>query len=74
MEETKIEKELNTIRETIRVFRLKRGYSQEYMGQLLNISQYAYHKIENGKTRLHIENLLKIASALEINSKQLFED
>lgn len=74
MGKIELEKEINTIRERIRLCRLQKGYSQEYMGQILNISQYAYHKIENGKTKLHIEKLLKICAVLEINIKELFGD
>jgi len=73
VKKTEIEKELNTIRERIRMCRLRKGYSQEYMGQLLNISQYGYHKIENGKTKLHLENLLKISAILGVNTKELLD-
>lgn len=33
--------------------RLLKGYSQEYMGMKLDISQRAYGKIENGYTKLN---------------------
>ena len=34
------------IRERIRVIRIEKGYSQDYMADMLKISQNAYHKLE----------------------------
>lgn len=57
----------------IRLRRAELGYSQEYMGYQLNISQFAYHKIERGKTKLNIGMLVNICNVLELDPKKLFE-
>lgn len=43
---------MNNIREKIRIARLIKGYSQNYMAVQLNIGQRAYCKIECGITKL----------------------
>jgi transcriptional regulator with XRE-family HTH domain len=69
-----IEKELEIIREKIRFCRLKRGYSQDYLGYLLGMSQYAYSKIENGNTKLQVSMILQIEHVLELEKWSLFKD
>ena len=49
----------------IRQAREKSNYTQEYVANLLNISQNAYSKIELGVTRLSVERLLQIAEVLQ---------
>jgi len=48
----------------IRSKRIAKGLSQEVLASSLSISQSAYAKIEQGKTRIDIERLLKIAELL----------
>ncbi|HBS13273.1 MAG TPA: XRE family transcriptional regulator, partial [Flavobacteriaceae bacterium] len=48
-----------------------KGYSQDYMGTQMNISQRAYCKLECGKTRLSIKRLRDVAEILELNPKKL---
>jgi len=52
---------------TIRIKRLEKKYSQEYMSSQLEISQSSYGRIENGKVPLNLEILLAIISILEID-------
>lgn len=52
---------------SIKKFRELRNYTQEYMAEMLGISQNAYSKIENGRTRLTTDRLKKIAGILEIS-------
>jgi len=47
------------IRERIRAIRIEKGYSQDYMADMLKISQNAYHKLEKGYTRIHLEKYAK---------------
>ena len=63
MKETTIDK--------IKNLRFKKGYSQSYMGMLLEISQRAYSKIESGHTKLTLERLRLIATILEIEVNEL---
>lgn len=58
----------------IRVIRRNREYSQEYMAILLNISQNAYSRLENGKTPITIDRLYQICSILGINPRDLLEN
>ncbi|MFY0603315.1 MAG: helix-turn-helix transcriptional regulator [Flavobacteriaceae bacterium] len=74
MEKREIEKELEIIRERIRFCRLKKGYSQDYMGHLLGTSQYAYNKMENGHTKLQISTLLKLEAIFGLEKWSLLKD
>lgn len=51
--------------EKIRIVRIRKGYTQNYMSIQLGISQRAYSKIECGHTKLSVKRLLEIASILE---------
>lgn len=53
--------------------RLKKGYSHEYMGHELKISQVAYSKIERNETKLSIERFFKIAEILEVSIADILE-
>ena len=55
----------------LRLQRIQKGYSQEYLGEQLGLTQYAYHKIENGKTKLQVKCLLKLCMVLEIEVEAL---
>ena len=59
---------------TLRLQRIKKGYSQEYIGDQLGLSQYAYHKIENGKTKLQVKCLLELCEVLEIEIHDLVDN
>lgn len=57
--------------ENIRIARLKKGYSQEYMAHRLGISQRAYSKLENGEILCKGNYLIKIAVVLNISITDL---
>ena len=61
------------IRERIKIIRIEKGYSQDYMAYMLNISQNAYHKLEKGHTRIHLEKFIDIAEILEVNFSELLK-
>lgn len=69
----KLKMEESILRNNIRLHRLRMGYSQEYMAIQLDISQYAYHKIESGKTALKVTTLLEISEILELDVQRLFD-
>ena len=52
---------MNDILDNIRNLRLKRGYSQGWMGQKLGMSQNGYSLIEAGKRGLPYADLCQIA-------------
>lgn len=60
------------IRERIKTVRIEKGYSQDYMADMLNISQNAYHKLEKGHTRIHLQKFIDIAKVLEVEVSDLF--
>lgn len=57
--------------EIIRITRVTKGLSQEYMADRLNVSQNTYSRIELGRTKLCTTRLLKIASILEIDPEEI---
>ncbi|MEQ6123692.1 helix-turn-helix transcriptional regulator [Pseudotenacibaculum sp. MALMAid0570] len=59
------------IRERIKRIRLEKGYSQDYMADMLNISQNAYHKLERGHSRINLQKFIDIARILEIETAEL---
>jgi transcriptional regulator with XRE-family HTH domain len=59
--------------EKIRKLRVWKGYSQEYMGQVIGLCQQEYSKIESGKTKVTNEMLLIVCKALEVDIKTIIE-
>lgn len=61
--DVKVEKHLHDCRikigETIREIREKRGYSQEQLAEIMQISRTTISKIENGKFAISIDYLVK---------------
>lgn len=57
--------------EKVRLKRLTKGYSQEYMANELEISQNAYSKLERGETELTVRRAYEIAFILEISIYEL---
>ncbi|WEA01747.1 helix-turn-helix domain-containing protein [Mucilaginibacter sp. SJ] len=62
---------MDTIGEKIRIQRVVKKYSQEYMAFALEISQAAYSKIERGETKLKLDRIYEIAEVLEISPFKL---
>lgn len=59
------------ILKNIRFERLRKGYSQEVMAEMLGISQNAYSKMERGKTKLSISRLQNITHILGVSVEHL---
>jgi len=59
------------IGEKIRIQRLTKNYSQEYMAWELDISQAAYSKVERDETELTLRRIYRIAEILEISPFEL---
>jgi transcriptional regulator with XRE-family HTH domain len=62
------------IGEKIRLIRISKGYSQEYMAFMLNISQGTYSKLEKDNIVITIQRLFSIAEILEVNITELLPD
>ena len=59
--------------EVLRENRLKKGYSQEYLADMLGISQSQFSKLEKGEVYFRINELSKIIEVLEINPLELID-
>src|SRR5690606_23400593 len=55
----------------IKQLRMEKGLSQNEMAERLNKSQSAYNRLEHGETKIAIEELPKIAEALECKIEDL---
>jgi len=55
----------------IRKKRRELDFSQEYVAIELGVSQKAYSYIENGKTKLKMDVLFKIATILKVNPSEI---
>ncbi len=63
---------VNEILTKIRSKRLEKNYSQTYLASRLKISQSYYAKIENGITKLTVDELIEISEILNIDLSELF--
>lgn len=59
-------KRIEEIRKRIKFIRLEKGYTQNYVGEQLHMSQISYHKLEKGKTSLKVQTLIDLAVILEV--------
>lgn len=59
------------IGEKIRKIRTIKGLSQDYVSNLLSISQAAYSDIENNKSKVNFERIQEIANIFELDINDL---
>jgi transcriptional regulator with XRE-family HTH domain len=59
------------IGDKIRIQRITKSYSQEYMAFMLDISQAAYSKLERDETEMSLRRVYEIAEILEISPFEL---
>jgi len=62
---------IEKIRKRIKLTRVAKGYSQDYLGRQLQMSQFAYKKLESGKTSLKIKTLIDLAVLLDVKESYL---
>ncbi|HIF84687.1 MAG TPA: XRE family transcriptional regulator [Flavobacteriaceae bacterium] len=58
----------------VRILRLKLGVSQEKLGELSDIDRTYISNIESGNRNPSLLTIEKLANALKINIKELFDD
>lgn len=58
----------------LRQLRMNKGYSQEYVAEILAVSQKTYSNMENDKTSISIEVLKKIAEEYKVDMIELLSD
>ncbi len=61
----------SNIAENIRIFRLKKRYSQDKLAELANVSQQYICKIEKAQTNPSIQILVDIAEVLDVTVNDL---
>lgn len=64
----------NKIGERIRELRSRIEISQESLAHLADLDRTYVNSVENGKRNISIENIQKIAKALDISIKDFFDD
>lgn len=64
---------MNRIGFNIRKMRESKGFSQDYMANVLEISQASYARLENEETKITVERLYKVAEVLEKNIIDFFD-
>ncbi len=60
--------------ESIKLFRLKNGLTQEKMAELLEISQSSYNRLENDKRELKISDIKIMAVNMNKDPNDLFKE
>lgn len=58
----------------LRKLRIMKGYSQEYMADVLKISQKTYSNMENDKSSISIDTLKKIAEEYKVDLMEILSD
>ncbi|MEN5133451.1 helix-turn-helix transcriptional regulator [Elizabethkingia anophelis] len=59
--------------EEIRRIRREKDFSQEYMAEMLNLSQSQYSRLENNESPIDFEKIGKIAIILDVNPFDILE-
>lgn len=62
---------LEALLEKLRLIRLEKGLSQEYLANTLDVQQATYGRWENGKTPITLKDFLHICNALGVSFDQL---
>lgn len=63
--------DVKSVAAQIKILRLQKNYTQDYMAHQLKISQNAYSKIELGYTNLSLERFFAIAIILDTDAVEL---
>lgn len=58
----------------LRKLRMDKGYKQEYMAEILEVSQKTYSNMENDKSSISIDMLKKIAEEYKIDLLELLSN
>jgi transcriptional regulator with XRE-family HTH domain len=62
-----IQEQRESVGKQIKVFREKRGYSQDQLAEIMEVNHSTISKIENGKFAITIDYLEKFAWYLDLN-------
>lgn len=67
-----IRQKVSGVLANISAVRRSKGYSEEYMADIMNIPRRTYTGIENGSIALTLQNTVEIALIFQIDIKSLF--
>ena len=59
------------INEALRKLRIESDFTQENMGDMMKMEQSSYSRLENGKTKLKMEHIPKIAKAINKSLEEI---
>jgi transcriptional regulator with XRE-family HTH domain len=65
---------MNFNNDNLRRLRIQASFSQEYMAEMLHMEHSSYNRLENGKQKLKIEEIPKIARALSITYEEVLRE
>ena len=63
---------MEDVLKNVRAIRESKGYSQEYMGEMLKTNQSAYARFERGITKTDLKTLRLVADVFEMSIIDLF--
>ena len=56
----------------LKFFRIKRGFTQAGLGEMVEISEHRISQIENGKCNLTLKTVNRLLNALNLTAVKLF--
>ena len=62
----------DVLKHKIKELRTLKGYKQEYIAQILEVSQGTYNNWETGKRRPELDTIIKIADFYDVELDYLF--
>ncbi len=65
---------MNFNNDNLRRLRTQANFSQEYMAEMLNMEHSSYNRLENGKQKLKLEEIPKIAKALGLTYGEVLRE
>ena len=63
-----------TFAERLKALRAEKGYTQEELAKLINVSQPTYANYERGKIKTHVNTQIQLAKILRISVNELMSD
>ena len=57
----------------LKMYRMKSGFTQAELGEMVDISEHRLSEIERGKCNLTLKTVNKLANSLKISSDKLFK-